>query len=146
MKSIIVAFIIVVIILLLIIYATTNEYSYLNGFWVADAEFCEESELDIFWIYFDSINIFGKGNGYAVMMTNGKELINDNLNIDFSILPSILQRNALNGKIHIEWPENCDIPKDLDIEIDFTTMSMRFIEDEVLYARFYKDGQLSEIK
>jgi hypothetical protein len=118
----------------------SSKENLIPGFWSVSDEFKEQSKLDQLIIYFDQ----GSGyeyKGYMVITSNGDTLFNDILS--FRIIP---QGYFKNGKYSFMTSINTNIiPQNMTMEINVSDGSMELydLKEKTLYARLYKDNQLS---
>jgi hypothetical protein len=110
------------------------------GFWTVSEDFKEKSKLEQLIVY------FGEGDGYEykgymVITSNGETLFNDVLN--FRITP---QGYFKAGKYTVMTSIDTKVmPQNMTMEINVYTGLMELYDthEKVLYARLYKDNQMS---
>ena len=141
--------VIILIVILLVLVLRQDDLDSLTGFWTADQDFCSKAGIELFWIYFGTFDLGGRCSGYVLMKSaDDKILINDSVEMVISIPPSIYPNKKIKGKIKFDWEADSyeeHIPEEMDVEIDKQNISLRMIDGEMLYARLYKDGKLSEM-
>ncbi len=76
--GLVVVFIILFFWILILYYQSFILHNLLCGFWEADRSFCEESELDMFCLYFSKdYNIIGNRPCYVLAMQNNELILNE---------------------------------------------------------------------
>lgn len=131
MKKVISLFIIILILVLWINNLSYQSYvikKSLGGFWEADASFCEESDLDMFCIYFDKTTDFSNNRACYVLAKRGDDIVlNEPTTANIT-----LNWAALNN-----WSSDLEAPK-------FLTITFKEISDECAdefppkqYMRYY---------
>jgi hypothetical protein len=147
--------IIIIILILLILFIQNSKNSIYNelvsGFYIGDNQFCEESGIDMFYLFIDNNVNNNLRNGYILMKSGDNLILNEPVSIRLSM--------------HWHFWAAADTPKYYDIEfvdlddelLDFfpKCQSMRFYptsgkvvlySDDVIFGVFYKSGFESEMK
>ena len=146
--------IIVFMIILMIFICRNIENTFLKGFWRADAEFCNNAELEMFMLYLGDNNSYLSHcrNGYILAANQQGIILNNPIQLDLSLninlTPSIVKCKKYNATIN--WQENT--PDDSNafpnkFQVAYYPLHGKLIlykGDEIL-ASLWKDGQMSSL-
>jgi hypothetical protein len=149
--------IIVVFIIILIIYSRYIEDKNLNGFWKADAEFCQNAELEFFMLYMgkNESYITNNRNGYMLAKNDKGIIINSSIKMNLSphnklsvLNPFIMNEKKYN--VVIEWEdENHDediFPSELHLMYYPNHGKLVMYNNDTVLGCFYKDNYLSSLE
>jgi hypothetical protein len=144
----------------------TYTHKYLRGLWIADEKFCEDSGISGMIIYIGE-KTDGVHNAYIIMYSNGAVMIEKKISILTSKFPDIsplvsttLIKNinltdldvpsATTEKLdalHIDDISEISLeqimPLSMIMEIDFTNNCMTWKDEDIVYAKLYKDNYSS---
>jgi len=162
--------IIIVLLIVIISLVFVNSYvhhnatlEHLQGLWIADEKFCEESGIDGMILYVGESE-GGSCGAYMIMHSNNTIIMEKKISIDMSRIPQLIigfpsiVRKTIelvdsdaedNDKpinaLHVENISDVHIskimPPILTMEIDIVHGCMSWKDDETIYAKMYKDNQ-----
>lgn len=118
--------------------------NFVNGFWVADDAFCDESEIDSMLLF---IGKYDKKSGERpAHMIIADDIMNQKINIKHKKISSGLSRgvNKFSIECEMEFEEECQIPPNVTMDFDIRKGSLRIHKDGNLYAIMHKDHEISE--
>ena len=119
---------------------TTETDNIISGFWNVSEEFKEQAKIDNLMLYFDE----GEGydyNGYMVMVVDGETVFNETMK--FRIRPKGYFKSL---EYEFEMEKDTKVmPKRLSMNIlpNSGLMELKCLEENKVYARLFKDNQLS---
>ena len=145
---------IVVIIVLLVLYFRSQsarkdslrDYKkFLEGFWVADGGFCEESDISSMLLFIGEV--YDKCHHKAYLVINNNitkqalvlKIKNESLKYDDGAIPSY------RADLEIEFEEPCDIPEKIKLTADMKTGCLKLHDDDTIYGLFFKENEISSM-
>lgn len=122
-----------------------NDYeNFVNGFWVADDAFCDESEIDSMLLF---IGKYDKLSGSRpAHMIIADDIMNQKIEIKHKKISSGMSKKLNKFKVDadIQFEEECQIPSDVTLEFDVLNGSLKIHKDGNMYAIMHKDHEISE--
>ncbi len=149
--------IVIVVIIVMIAYNCICDNRYLDGLWVCDEEFCNESELTGFWIMMGEVDmsvLSSSSSMYIVMFNEDGMLCNRNVDVSLghSWIPIQTMGNGyVNRKLTI-LDEDFDImPRSLTLSVNKELGHMVLYgrgegedqDEDTIFGTFYKDNESS---
>ena len=144
------AYLVVVAIIVCYLLATWNtnvNEKYLYGFWVADDDFCEESDIDSMLVFIGEPDRSSLGGLRSITRTCYIIITKDVANQGFTMTyrpgfsgPSV-GRYVINAGVSFDGEKIW--PKDVSIAIDMTTGAMTIYNNKMVYARLTKQHDVS---
>lgn len=148
-----IAIMVIVIIMIIFIYSCKKNNRYLDGLWICDEEFCNESELTGFWIMIGEVDMAITGSTtsmYIVMFNNDGMLCNRS--VDVKIGHSWMFGNGyVNRKLTILNEDFEIMPKSLTLSVNNELGHMVLYgrdegidqDEDTIFGTFYKDNESS---
>lgn len=145
----------IIVFFIIVIYYMNRSYenSSIKGFWIADADFCEDAELQMFVLYIgNSISAFkNKRNGYLLVANKDGFILNNKIELNLS--RSINLSNNAEYNLDIDWLDNCPNEEDGDevfpnrCEMIYYVAHGKIVlyKDNKILASLWKDHQMSSI-
>ena len=140
------------ILILLIFNSRSLESSLITGFWKADADFCNNAELELFLVYFgEGSSISSNRPGYIIAQNSTGLIMNNPVNFSLSgghsIKPGLSKYREY--KVYIDWidEEGYDdyFPSEQILTYYPDCGKIVFSKDDTVYAVLYKDHVISDI-
>ena len=144
--------IVIFVIVLLIFMARGSENTLLKGFWRADADFCNNAELEMFVLYISDNTgyINHTRNGYILAANKQGIILNNPITLSFSggvhFSPMLVGKK--NYTVTIDWngspPEDSDaFPSKLQLTYYPKHCKIVLHKDDLVLAALWKDCQMS---
>jgi len=124
-----------------------EEYeNFMYGYWVADDNFCEESEIDSMLLFIGRPSKKSSAITRPAHMIITDDIMNQKLTISHPKIKSGLSRKLKSFSVdcEIEFEEECQIPNKVTMDFDICKGSLRMHKDGNLYAVMHKDHEITE--
>jgi hypothetical protein len=140
---------VLIIVIIFFLYSRYLESNILTGFWRADAEFCNNAELDMFILYFGSPNLLLNRNGYLFATNCNGIILNNPVNFKisggFTLNPFICKEKKYS--VCIDWndltPEEEAFPSNFSMSYFPNNSKLVLYKDDTVLVVLWKDPQMS---
>jgi len=153
MNNYVVGGILVFLIIIMCCIVRDIEDSSMKGFWKADAEFCQNAELELFMMYLGDNTSYISNNrfGYILVANDQGFILNNAVKIHFSnsmkFLP--IMSNSKEYNVQIDWldypPEDDVFPSALNAVFYPKNSKIVLYKDGEVLAVLWKDVQMSAL-
>lgn len=149
---------VIVVIMVMIAYNCKYDNRYLDGLWVCDEEFCNESELTGFWIMIGEVDLslLSSSSSMYIVMFNEEGML-CNRSVDVSIghslnpLKTTFGNGYVNRKLTILNEDFDMMPRSLTLSVNKELGHMVLYgrddgedqDEDTIFGTFYKDNESS---